>query len=508
MRLLSRYIALGLIFAALAGCGGGGGSGSDISTQPLPVIANPDTFYIADQDTDGVDELYQVDSTNPGVSRKLNSPLVSGGEVTGFTVSADGSQVVYRADQITNEKNEIFFVNTDNPGVSVKLNADLISGADVSSIYGDTSIFSNYSPDGRSFYYLADPLADGTKEVYKVELDTPGVATRMSSADVSGLGVTRFMISHNSNFLVYLAAEMGDSQIQLFRVDVADPGNAAVLNLPLDISRDVKILNFHIRPDDQTVIYSADQDEQNKFEIQQVYFTAGQTTEKVTPVLPAFADAQRFRVGSDGQRIFYLADQETDGVRELYQVYLSTPGTSYKVNGGLVTGGEVSLDLEVASDNSFVVYRANQDDEDFWELYRSSTSTPGVSTKLNGALTLAGDRFGPIYQHALAADDETLIFLAEKDTAGVKELYQLDINSPGISTKISGPLSGNLSIDEGFKLTEDGSRVVYRVSPQSGDGAQLFQIRLDIPGVASRINSPLVTGGNAGGNFGLDFTAL
>ena len=41
-------------------------------------------MYKADQDFDGVDELYEVDTAAPGVSTKLNPALVAGKNVSRF----------------------------------------------------------------------------------------------------------------------------------------------------------------------------------------------------------------------------------------------------------------------------------------------------------------------------------------------------------------------------------------------------------------------------------------
>ncbi len=44
-----------------------------------------DVIYVADQDTDGVNELYRVDLKTDAVT-KLNGPLVAGGDVERWDV--------------------------------------------------------------------------------------------------------------------------------------------------------------------------------------------------------------------------------------------------------------------------------------------------------------------------------------------------------------------------------------------------------------------------------------
>lgn len=55
--------------------------------------------YVADEDTNNIDELYLVELASPAVSIKLNGALVAGGDIDrGIAFSLDGAQVVYTAD--------------------------------------------------------------------------------------------------------------------------------------------------------------------------------------------------------------------------------------------------------------------------------------------------------------------------------------------------------------------------------------------------------------------------
>jgi hypothetical protein len=48
-----------------------------------------------------------------------------------------------------------------------------------------------------------------------------------------------------------------------------------------------------------------------------------------------------FAFSSDGKHVGYIADQDADEVFELYSVDLATPGISFRLNGALVTDGDV-----------------------------------------------------------------------------------------------------------------------------------------------------------------------
>jgi hypothetical protein len=88
----------------------GGSSEDPLKTQDPPIF--PPTVFIADKDSDGVDELYAAfdDGTN---IVKLSNPLVAGGDVVAFLVSPDGVFVAYVTDQDIDGVFELYAVVVD-----------------------------------------------------------------------------------------------------------------------------------------------------------------------------------------------------------------------------------------------------------------------------------------------------------------------------------------------------------------------------------------------------------
>ena len=84
---------------------------------------------MAEQQTDGVIELYSV-PIGGGTVTKLNPALVNNGDVFGeFQISENGSTVVYVADQQTDEVVELYSVPIGERAAA-KLNPALVAGAD------------------------------------------------------------------------------------------------------------------------------------------------------------------------------------------------------------------------------------------------------------------------------------------------------------------------------------------------------------------------------------------
>ena len=63
---------------------------------------------------------------------RVNSDLVSGGDVTHTLVSPDGQNVIYRADQQENNVFELFTTPLEGGGPTYKINGQLVTNGDVS----------------------------------------------------------------------------------------------------------------------------------------------------------------------------------------------------------------------------------------------------------------------------------------------------------------------------------------------------------------------------------------
>lgn len=160
-RAIARVIGLGISLSLVA-CGGDD-NGAPLSTTDGGGGSAPVTrlVYLADQDIDGVNELYLV-----GSSIKLNPSLPAGRVVLDdYEILPDRSGVVYRADQDSDNVFELYLVKFDNPGVTRKLNPAFSTLQDVLSF--------KVIPDGSGVVYTADQDADNVDELYVVRFPAP-----------------------------------------------------------------------------------------------------------------------------------------------------------------------------------------------------------------------------------------------------------------------------------------------------------------------------------------------
>jgi hypothetical protein len=86
--------------------------------------------YKADQNTVGVNEIYQVVFGIPG-STRLNPAPVIGQNVSTYAVAPDSNSAIYRANQDNPAIIELYRASFSSPGTSTKLNSLLVVGEDV-----------------------------------------------------------------------------------------------------------------------------------------------------------------------------------------------------------------------------------------------------------------------------------------------------------------------------------------------------------------------------------------
>jgi hypothetical protein len=159
------------------------------------------------------------------------------------------------------------------------------------------------------------------------------------------------------------------------------------------------------------------------------------------------------KISPDGEVVVYRADQDQDEVFELYSVPRQGGGTS-RISGPLASGGDVQADFEISPDSSRVVYRAQGEAVGRTELY-SVPIAGGPSVKLNQPAT-------PVHAFALAAGGTTVVFHGGPASTA-EELYAVPIAGGQILQ-----LSANAPVPSmhGFKVSPDGHTAVYHAGDQ------------------------------------------
>lgn len=430
--------------------------------------------------------LYLADADSPGSSAQLNPPLVATGTIAAFDIDETGQRVVYLADQATAGKFELFVVELANPGTSRRLNGNLGVDSDV--------IEFQISPDGTEVIYSADQDTAGKREIYLASLTSSAAAAKLNSAMIADgdVGVD-IAFSPDGSKVLYAADQEMNGLFELYLVDTAVPGVSTKVNQPFPANSTLRS-GMKFSADSNWIAYAADPDTLGISELYVVATANPGTATKVNPPLTGNADICRWDFSPDSTHIAYCADQDVDTVQELYLVDMSALGISMKVNPPIDTNRDVEAGFRFSTNSNFLVYRADQDEDDLRELYRVMLSAPGVSEKINSPMPeYSPGVTGDVFSFQIRDDDLAVSYRADQETNGVVELYEVALSSPATSMKMHPALAGNDTFP--FQYSAGGSRLFYVADLDAADGAELFMVDTANPGTPTRINPVLVSGG-------------
>lgn len=386
---------------------------------------------------------------------------------------------------------ELFLVDGDEPGVASRVNPALVAGGAV----GPYAL----SPDLTHVAYLAFQDSATVPGLYLVDLATPGTSTRLNATLVAGGIIDGFAFSPDGTQIAYNADQDVPGKFELYLVTLANPGVSSKLNSDLEPDRNVDI-GHSFSPDGTKILYAADQEVDGRFELYLVDLAAPGVSTKVNEeYVDGGNTAGGYRFSPDGDWIAYIADQDVDERRELYLVATDTPGVSSKLNDTLGTDRNV-CGFEFSPDSTLVAYCADQDTDDILELYLVDITVPGVSQKLNGPLVANGEVSAQSYR--FSPDSSFVVYRADQDTDGVFELYRVDVTTPGNTEKINGPLTAggdipSSNLTPAFRISPDSTTVTYIADQDIQDRLELYAVDLSTPGASQKLNPPVQSFGVA-----------
>ncbi|NNJ11536.1 hypothetical protein EKD04_014460 [Chloroflexales bacterium ZM16-3] len=484
-------------------------AGGDVGGNNVHFVGNPFAFaispnssrvvYRADQDSDGVFELYSVLITG-GLTTKLNGAMVNNGNTSSFEIAPNSSRVVYIADEMTDQVQNLYGVPLTG-GTRTQLTSS------TSAISGDVINF-NLSPNGAVAVYRADQETDQVFEIYSVALPN-GAPVKLNGLLGPDGDVFNFAISPDSSRVIYIADQETDEVNEIFSVPIGG-GTAIRLNPPLVAGGNVT--NFKISPDGQRVVYQADQEVNGIQEIYSVPISGGASQRLSGVATGGGSNISDFAISPNSQRVVFLADQATPGTIELYTVAI-TGGSAPTLNGPLPVGGNVHA-FVISPDSSRVVYVADQNTLGTFEIY-SVPLNDGATTRLNSLLQLNGDiailnqcnaQIDPnsaagslpgTWGFAISPDSSRVVYCADQEIDEVYEIYSVPISGGAAPAKLNLPPGINGDVTT-FAISPDSQHVVYRADQNADNLFELFSTTLAGGSTPTRLNANLATGSNVG----------
>lgn len=342
--------------------------------------------------------------------------------------------------------------------------------------------------------FVADLRATQVFELFVVPLDGSRPPARLSSplvvgGDVSGGFGPSFLISNDSRWVVYRADQELDQEFELFRVPLGgrrfvrrsdrSPPPFVARKLSPPIVAGPSVGAFELEPSGTCVILEA-----NRALYAAALASAG-PAQRLDSTERAVVSGT-FALAANAPRLIYRG-QEATNVNELFAAPFDASAPPAKVNGplplGPVTGDVVDFAFDAAGDR--VVYLADGDTDEVLELYSTRTTGRAPVRKLNQALFAGGVGFFRIHP----GGDEVL-YLALQSGHGAPAPYAVPIGG-GPARLLGGPFPSGSFVEE-LDLTADGSRIVFTANPDVFTLAGLYSAPFD--GGAPRVDLSSVSG--------------
>lgn len=445
----------------------------------------PKVVYIADEDLDGIEELYVA---NPDGTQqlKLNYPLLNAGKnVIRFKISPNGLKVAYIADQDDVDKVNLYTVNLDGSQRHLVNSGVPTTAHEVASF--------EWMPSSSKLVYTTDEFnAAGTLGLYIANFDGTSRLT-LSSGPVA----SQFAIAPNGSRVVYKFGALNP----VARSIIPDATGDVLLNTPFNLITfpASSVSGFVISPSSTKVVYRSNHDDDSKFELFSVNIDGTGSRVKLNSSLViggnvGLTPGVEFAISPDSSKVVYLADQDVNNVTEIYSASLGVSGST-KLNSALTLNGDVES-FKITPDSTKVVYMADKDVNGANEIFSVDISG-GSEVKINTDLLLAEN----VAQYAISPNNSTIVYSMDKgNPSGVFSLFKNNLSgsnevelTPALALSATGVYDSAHPNSEQFKITNDSLRVIFRGSLTSVDH-NLYNVNLD--GSNFNVINPPVSGEN------------
>lgn len=448
--------------------------------SPSPLLVSPDFGRVlcsVGSDREGrADGFWSVPTDGSGAALRLDDPLESPGGVAPVSLASFGARVLFLGNHAPDggdAVHDLYSAPVDGSAASQRLSELVLTEQT-----GDVLV-ELLSPDGRTAVYLADQESDGIVELFSVPLDRSRAPLRMNlplapGEDVAEVGLT---ITPDSSHVLFLVGEA----LYSARLDGSAP--AVFLDSLAPGGTPVASPSGH-------AVYSASAS--GIVELFSVPYAGGADPVRLNPPLASDRDVASARVAPDGSLVVYQADQDVNDRFELYRVPI-VGGPAVRLDDASTWApGERIYGFEITRNGQDVVYRFGSPrfifDGTFnvTDLYSVPTDASHARVRLTSFLmaTLVGR---PLPWYEVSAGSSRVAFLFDDD------LYSVPVQGGAPpQTLAAPPASQRVSLAQ---LTPDGARVVYLADQTTPGVSELHSIPIDGSAPAVRLNDALVGGG-------------
>ena len=333
-----------------------GGSPLSIAGNEMDVAGNEIWFELSPQ---GKHVIYYHKSVFPTLNRATLDGSEAdltyiAGEARIFDITPDESSVVYLLG--TSAPRRLYAVPFGG-GMPYELNEPLLGAGTVQSFI--------ISPDSQYVVYRADEIGVGKFELLSIRLDYVSHRTILNGPIVDGGNVFMYQITPNSQGVVFIADRMTPDLRELWSVPITGGAN---YNLSKTMVAGGQVNNFSITPNNSGVVFTATKLALGTSELFATDIFGTHEPWRLNTPLAGFADVGTFIIAPNSTFVAFSADSLFDGEYNLSIVPILGGSSPIRINPPLVAGGRVGP-FVISPDSKGVVYHAEQDTDEVYEIY-------------------------------------------------------------------------------------------------------------------------------------------
>ena len=377
------------------------------------------------------------------------------------------------------------------PGLAsgpVRLNENLPSGSN-----GVSAAL--ISPDSQTVAMVGELISAGIDELFLTPIGG-GAVTRIHQPFFAGGWVSSFPggvdFSPNSSIVFYLADPSNSGTLELY----AGPRDFSTWPVRLSTvisAPNGSVLSFVPLPDNDSAIYAVDAEVDGNVELYRGYHAGGGSgfLFRVSDDLAGDRAVAAYRVSRDGTRVVYLADQDTNDVYELYSApsvgYMVPTGSwgGLKISATLTGGGQVANDFVITPDSNWVIYVADTDGNGVNEAWKVGIAG-GSSSQIGPAVTSGS---GVVAGSLQVAPDGTSVLFKSQFDGGAAKLVGVNTSTWG-SFILTPSLPSWAAIDD-FIISPDSQWVVLRGDADTAGLVELWATRMNGSTSPIKLSPPL-----------------
>jgi Tol biopolymer transport system component len=473
--------------------------GSSTATVDLTLAVTHSVLFLSDRNATGVNELFLTDvgaSTVPTPTR-LNASFPTGGGVSSYAWSPDGSKVLYLATQSSGGAAELWVAPLATPGTAQRVSA---VGAIVSQfvwlLAGNIGAYS--TADGNT--YLVD-LSGPTPGASKIALSGSGTQLALL---VSPNGKSLIVGSANDMVAAYTyVSGTVDTPTAVF----LNPGLNNMLNEP-DFSYDGRFAaaessngciwwdlsltsptpgalgpsdcSFLWSPNADAFVYAKLRNASPPTELFLATFNGGSLTSTALIADGACSSTAVAPWSPDGKNALFRCGADLRAISNVTTAAVSTD-FSLLPSGFLANAFTDIESVSWSPDSQWIALRADRDANAQYDLFLIRWSAPGIAYRPHANSIAPG-----VATWAFAQNSQSVAFVGTISPHADAGLYlgNLPINgAPPTATLVSAATNSVVQNDINWL---PGSRVIVYRAAVSG-GTQLFEIPVTADGVAGAV---------------------